>query len=86
MRTTKSLKPESVTDEVGNKLTDIGSTRGITVTYDTSGPTVSLALASGYTEPVSGAFDVSFTFNEPVTGFGAAFRPGAKRTDMRNVI
>ena len=67
-----SLKPESVTDEVGNKLTDIGSTRGITVTYDTSGPTVSLALASGYTEPVSGAFDVSFTFNEPVTGFGAA--------------
>ena len=58
---------------VADEATNAGSgSQSLTVQYDGTGPGVTIALATGYTAPVNGAFGVTFTFDEPVNTFTEA--------------
>jgi hypothetical protein len=66
---------QDVQDEAGNALADTTPAASETYTVDnsatdTTAPTV--ALTSGATDPVSGAFTITATFSEDVTGFDAS--------------
>jgi len=64
----------TITDAAGNALVSLAVTgannNAIVITNDTTPPDVTLSTAAS--EPVSGAFSVSISFTETVTGFSAA--------------
>jgi len=61
-----SLAASRVEDPAGNGNRAAGD---LSVTTDFAAPVATLSLASGVTEPVTGAsFDVDISFSEPVTG------------------
>ena len=67
-----SIPAGAATDAVGNPNT-ISTSTDNTVTYDTTGPTVTINQAAGQLDPTSAA-TINFTvvFNESVTGFTSA--------------
>ncbi|KAF3982198.1 MAG: BspA family leucine-rich repeat surface protein, partial [Methylococcales symbiont of Hymedesmia sp. n. MRB-2018] len=62
---------QEIEDTESNRLTDTTPTTGTNETYtlDNTAPTVTIARSDGLETSVSGDFDVTFTFNEDVTGF-----------------
>jgi len=65
---TADVATDVAEDAAGNGNT---AATQLSVTADLVAPTVTLARADGLTTPVNGAFDITVTFSESVTGFTA---------------
>ncbi|WP_270373873.1 Ig-like domain-containing protein [Marinicauda sp. Alg238-R41] len=70
---TLSVLPNGIQDSAGNTLTNTAPTGTNQPSYQVSNDTTppSVTLSSTASDPVSGAFPVTITFSESVTGFAA---------------
>ncbi len=67
---TLELDSGAITDDAGNPNAATSGLFSIAVVFDSTPPTVELTTTA--TSPVAGAFDVTATFSEDVTGFDGA--------------